>query len=98
MIENKRVLGSDLSKIDAHIIQPDEYEEMPELTDEFFEQADLHVDGKLIRSGRPKTQNRKILLSVRYSPEVVAYFRSTGKGWQTRMDDALKTWLKEHVA
>jgi uncharacterized protein (DUF4415 family) len=87
-----------LSKIDTHVIQPDEYEEIPELTDEFFEQADLHVDGKLIQRGRPKAEVRKVLLSIRYSPEVVDYFRSTGRGWQTRMDDALKEWLKEHAA
>ncbi len=98
MSASKHVLGSDLSKIDAHIIQSDEYEEIPELTDEFFEQADLHVGGKLIQRGRPKAEARKILLSVRYSPEVVEYFRATGRGWQTRMDDALKEWLKEHAA
>lgn len=39
---------------------------------------------------------KKILLSVRYSPEVVHYFKSTGDGWQTRMDDALKEWLASH--
>jgi uncharacterized protein (DUF4415 family) len=31
-----------------------------------------------------------ILLSVRYSPEVVDYIKSTGEGWQTRMEGALK--------
>jgi uncharacterized protein (DUF4415 family) len=35
----------------------------------------------------------KVLLSVRYSPEVVEYFRSTGTGWQARMDEALKEWV-----
>ena len=98
MSESKHVLGSDLDKIDAHAIQPDEYEEIPELTDEFFEQADLHVGGRLIQRGRPKSDTRKVLLSVRYSPEVVEYFRATGAGWQTRMDDALKEWLREHAA
>jgi uncharacterized protein (DUF4415 family) len=87
-----------LKKIDAHAIQPDEYEEIPELTDEFFEQADLHVGGGLVQRGRPKSDTRKVLLSVRYSPEVVEYFRATGAGWQTRMDDALKEWLREHAA
>ncbi|WP_394753155.1 type II toxin-antitoxin system ParD family antitoxin [Crenothrix sp.] len=59
MIQSKHVLGSDLSRIDAHVIQPDECEEISELTDEFFEQAILHVDGKLIRPGRPKAQSRQ---------------------------------------
>ncbi|MDA6077473.1 BrnA antitoxin family protein [Edwardsiella anguillarum] len=33
---------------------------------------------------------------MRYSPEVIAAFRSTGRGWQTRMDAALKDWLTQH--
>jgi len=86
-----------LSKIDAHAITLDEYDEIPELTDAFFECADLHESGKLIRRGRPESESRKILLSVRYSPEVVAYFKSTGKGWQKRMDDVLKEWVNEHA-
>jgi uncharacterized protein (DUF4415 family) len=98
MNESKHVLGSDLSKIDAHVIQPDEYEEIPELTDEFFERADLHIGGRLVQRGRPKISNPKVLLSIRYSQEVVEYFRSTGDGWQTRMDEALKEWLKDHAA
>lgn len=44
----------------------------------------------------PGKKARKVLLSVRYSPEVVDYFKSTGEGWQTRMDDALKEWLASH--
>ncbi|MSS75602.1 MAG: hypothetical protein EXR90_01550 [Methyloglobulus sp.] len=97
MKESKRILGSNFAKIDAYTMQPEEYEEIPELTTEWFEQADLHIDGKLIRRGRPKSSNNKVLLSVRYSPEVVEYFRSTGDGWQTKMDEALKEWVKDHA-
>jgi uncharacterized protein (DUF4415 family) len=39
---------------------------------------------------------KKMLLSVRYSPEVIEYFRATGEGWQARMDAALKEWIKAH--
>jgi uncharacterized protein (DUF4415 family) len=39
---------------------------------------------------------KKVLLSVRYSPEVVEYFKATGEGWQTRMDEALKEWMASH--
>lgn len=35
----------------------------------------------------------KQLVSVRYSPEVLEYFKSEGSGWQTRMDEALKQWV-----
>lgn len=43
--------------------------------------------------GRPKLASRKLLLSVRYSPEVVAYFKSTGEGWQSRMDGVLRNYV-----
>jgi uncharacterized protein (DUF4415 family) len=43
--------------------------------------------------GRPKSANKKLLVSVRYSPEVVRYFRSTGTGWQSRMDGVLLQYV-----
>ncbi len=46
--------------------------------------------------GRPVNPDKKVLLSVRYSPEVVEFFRSTGTGWQTRMDEALQEWIASH--
>jgi uncharacterized protein (DUF4415 family) len=39
---------------------------------------------------------RKISVTLRYSPEVVEYFKATGEGWQIRMDEALKEWIKKH--
>jgi uncharacterized protein (DUF4415 family) len=46
--------------------------------------------------GRPKSANKKLLVSVRYSPEVVRYFRSTGSGWQSRMDGVLRQYVARH--
>ena len=46
--------------------------------------------------GRPKSDNKKLLVSVRYSPEVVAYFKSTGEGWQARMDGVLRQYVHDH--
>ena len=43
--------------------------------------------------GRPKSENKKLLVSVRYSPEVVAYFKSTGEGWQALMDSVLRKYV-----
>ena len=45
--------------------------------------------------GRPKSESKKLLLSVRYSVEVVAYFRATGEGWQGRMDSVLRQYVNE---
>ncbi len=43
--------------------------------------------------GRPKSENKKLLVSVRYSPEVIAYFKSTGDGWQSLMDSVLRKYV-----
>lgn len=50
----------------------------------------------LRRARGPSQTPRKIQLTVRYSPEVVAYFKTTGKGWQGRMNAALKEWITQH--
>lgn len=41
----------------------------------------------------PQVAPTKQLVSVRYSPEVLAFFKASGAGWQRRMDDALKQWV-----
>ena len=46
--------------------------------------------------GRPKSGNAKQLVSVRYSPEVLAYFKATGEGWQSRMDGVLRQYVTRH--
>jgi uncharacterized protein (DUF4415 family) len=46
--------------------------------------------------GRPKSENKKLLVSVRYSPEVIEYFKSTGDGWQSRMDGVLLNYITRH--
>ena len=43
----------------------------------------------------PQQAPTKQLVSVRYSPEVLQYFKSTGAGWQTRMNDALIDWVNK---
>lgn len=45
--------------------------------------------------GRPKSKNKKLLVSIRYSPEVLGYFRSTGEGWQARMDRVLREYVAQ---
>lgn len=86
-----RSLGSDLGKVDAHRIQASEYDELPELTDDMLARATIH------KGGRPRSDAPKVLISVRYSPEVVDYFRGTGAGWQARMDGVLKAYVERHT-
>ena len=42
----------------------------------------------------PQKAPVKQRISIRLSPEVVAQFRATGPGWQTRIDEVLKASLK----
>ena len=34
--------------------------------------------------------------AIRLSPEVIDHFRAGGRGWQTRIDDVLRDWIKQH--
>ena len=51
---------------------------------------------KLHRLGRPRLDNPKVQLTIRYDQDVVDAFKSAGPGWQTRMNDALREWLRDH--
>lgn len=44
--------------------------------------------------GRPRSLHPKRLVSIRYSAEVIDYFRSTGDGWQSRMNQVLERYVK----
>ena len=57
------------------------------------EELDSLVPYQVYLRGRPKLANKKQLVSVRYSPEVLQWFRATGPGWQARMDEALKAHI-----
>jgi uncharacterized protein (DUF4415 family) len=71
-------------------------DDVPELTDDWFEKADLMQGTKLVRRGRP-TGHTKASQTVRFDLDVLEAFKATGKGWQTRMNNALREWLKEHT-
>lgn len=93
MPKKSGVLGSDLEKVDAHIIQPHEYDEIPELDDAFFAHADLHHGTKLVQRGRPRATDPKQLISLRLDAEVLRWFKSGGAGYQARMGDVLKSHM-----
>lgn len=64
--------------------------EVPEITDSWVAEADLRKGNKLIRRGRPKLANPKRLLSLRVPPNVIAAWKASGEGWQTRMAKVLE--------
>jgi uncharacterized protein (DUF4415 family) len=76
-------------------VDPDD---APELSDSSFARADEFKGPALVKRGRPPSgAPRKQVTTIRLSPEVMAAFKATGTGWQTRIDAALKDWLKTHM-
>ena len=82
-----------------------------ELTDEDFKRmrpasvvlpelfsAELAAEMLKPKGGRPKSVSPKVFTGIRLDAEVLSAFKATGKGWQTRMNDALKEWLQTHSA
>ena len=46
----------------------------------------------------PQRNPTKQSVSIRYSPEVLDYFKATGTGWQTRIDETLRDWVAKQAA
>ncbi len=71
----------------------------PDLTDpdapDFSEEMRAE---RLRRRGRPKGSGVKSATSIRIDKDVLAAFRATGRGWQTRMNDALRAWIEDKKA
>lgn len=95
MSGNGRRLGSDLAKSDAYELGPDDYGEVPELSETWIAGAKLHEGGKPVKRGRPKAANPKTAVNLRLSERVLSGFRADGPGWQTRINAVLEQWLAE---
>jgi uncharacterized protein (DUF4415 family) len=51
----------------------------------------------LVRRGRPLGSGTKTQVTLRLDVDVVEKFRASGDGWQTRINDALKSWMQSHA-
>ncbi len=80
---SRPTLKSDLARVDAHVSQADEFEELPELTDDMLSRA------KVNKGGRPCSSNPRKLISLRLPADVIERWKATGAGWQTRMAERL---------
>ena len=80
---SRRSLKSDLSRVDSHAVKAREYEDLPELTAEMLARATVR------KGGRPVSANPRKLITIRLPADVLARWKSTGPGWQTRMADRL---------
>ncbi|HMK56012.1 MAG TPA: BrnA antitoxin family protein [Dissulfurispiraceae bacterium] len=54
-----------------------------------YEEGRLHVRG-------PQKTLKKAQMTIRLSQDVIAFFKATGRGWQTKIDKALKDYVKTH--
>lgn len=48
--------------------------------------------------GRPRSEVVKERITIRLDADVLEAFRSTGKGWQTRMNDAMRDWVRAQAS
>lgn len=83
-------------------IDPDR-DDPPRFTREMAERGRHMVGDKVIRAARPRGRpplavgDRKEKVTLRFSPEVVSYFRAQGEGWQTRIDQLLQRYVQQAV-
>lgn len=68
----------------------------PEVSDAEMASMVPHAEFMKRRRGRPKTENPKERVTLYIDAEVVSTFRSSGDGWQTRMNNALREWVATH--
>ena len=72
-------------------IDPDD---APEITAQWVEEADVFKGEVLVRRGRPRSESPKQAIKIRLDPDLLIAIRATGSGWQTRVNDALREWMK----
>ena len=68
-------------------VDPDD---APELTREFFERGEIREGDRIIRRGRPPLPSPKQAVKLRLDADVLAAYRKTGEGWQTRINADLR--------
>jgi uncharacterized protein (DUF4415 family) len=68
---------------------------MPEITDDMLARAELRKGERLVGRGRPRSAAPKQAIKLRLDPDVLAYFRNLGPGWQqTRINATLRRAAK----
>jgi len=94
MPAKKRATASDIKKVDTYVLKKRDYDEILELTNEDFARGIWHLGGKPVPRGRPKAEVTKDAVSLRLDRDVIAHFRRNGRGWQRRIDAALRKVAK----
>ncbi len=71
-------------RTESEWVDPDD---APHLTRESFERADLYHGDEMVRRGRPKSASSKEAVNLRLDADILTYFRKTGPGWQSRINE-----------
>src|SRR5437588_1820669 len=102
MEKSKRAIYSDLAKLDATTDEDiarqiaEDPDTAPELTDEELDAAELYEGDKFIRRvGRPKGSGKKEQVTLRLDRDILERFRAGGPGWQTRLNETLRSAARE---
>lgn len=88
---------------ESSVFEIDPDDEIVEFNDSFFENARVVIGGRVVREatgtalrrGRPPKAEgeRKVLVSLRLAPDIIDWFRATGPGWQTRIEEILRAQM-----
>lgn len=76
-------------------IDPDD---APELTQDWFDRAEIRHGDRVIRPGRPPLPAPKRQVTLRLDATLLDQMRATGPGWQTRINEAVREWLAKRAA
>lgn len=100
MNANKHALGSDLARVDAHVIEPHEYDELPEATEADLARATWYVDGRVASEAEGRsafsTALKKQKINITLDPDVLAWYRAQagGRGYQTLINATLREAMR----
>ncbi|MHB1014353.1 MAG: BrnA antitoxin family protein [Desulfurivibrionaceae bacterium] len=100
-------MGARLKSTKQNWVDPDD---APELTGEEMDRGVWRIGDKVVspekgkaafaealRRGRPPVDTPRKAINIRLSQDILDTFKATGKGWQTRVNEALREWLKTHT-
>ncbi len=84
-----------MSESDDSTARGSELDEAPDLSRDGWPEKFAEAP---VRRGRPPLARPKVSTTIRLSQDVIDHFRSGGRGWQTRIDEALRDWIAAHDA
>lgn len=81
---NKKIIKSDLKRLDAMRDEDIDYSDIPELDEDFWKDAKL-----VIPPGKKQ-------LTIRLDADVLTWLKAQGKGYQSRINAILRSYYEAH--